>query len=100
MDPAPRQRPDRAAHERIFGAHMSISGGCDRAVWAARAVPFQTVQLFTKNNSRWNGTMLTDAQAEAFRTALDQTGILGPVAHTSYLINLASPDDNLWWKSI
>jgi deoxyribonuclease-4 len=79
---------------------MSIAGGCDRAVWAAHAVPFQTVQLFTKNNNRWNGIALTDAHAEAFRSALDQTGIVDPVAHTSYLINLASPDDGLWQKSI
>ena len=29
-----------------------------------------------------------------------ETGIVDPVAHTSYLINLASPDDALWEKSI
>ena len=29
-----------------------------------------------------------------------QTGIVNPVAHTSYLINLASPDGDLWQKSI
>ena len=79
---------------------MSIAGGCDRAVWAAHAVPFQTVQLFTKNNNQWKASPLTDAHAEAFRSALGQTGIVDPVAHTSYLINLASPDDALWQKSI
>jgi deoxyribonuclease-4 len=79
---------------------MSIAGGCDRAVWAAHAIPFQTVQLFTKNNNRWDGVPLTDAHAEAFRAALGQTGIREPVAHTSYLINLASPDDTLWQRSI
>ena len=36
-----------------LGAHMSIAGGCDRAVRAAHAVGFQTVQLFTKNNNQW-----------------------------------------------
>jgi deoxyribonuclease-4 len=79
---------------------MSIAGGCDRAVWAAHAVPFETVQLFTKNNNRWDGMALTDAHAEAFRSALGQTGVADPVAHTSYLINLASPDETLWRKSI
>lgn len=83
-----------------FGAHMSIAGGCDRAVMAAHAVPFQTVQLFTKNNNRWNGVPLTDVHAQAFRAALDQTGVSGPVAHTSYLINLASPDDAMWSRSV
>jgi deoxyribonuclease IV len=100
MDPVVRENQDQPARGPKFGAHMSIAGGCDRAVWAAHAIPFQTVQLFTKNNNRWNGIALTGAHAEAFRSALAQTGIVDPVAHTSYLINLASPDDALWRKSI
>ena len=35
-----------------------------------------------------------------FRLALAETRIVDPVAHTSYLINLGSPDDELWRKSI
>ncbi len=100
MNPAAREKLDRPATTPRLGAHMSIAGGCDRAVWAAHAIPFQTVQLFTKNNNRWNGITLTDAHAEAFRSALAETKIADPVAHTSYLINLASPDDALWRKSI
>jgi deoxyribonuclease IV len=79
---------------------MSIAGGCDRAVLAAHAVGFQTVQLFTKNNNQWNAPAITPEQAGAFRGALEQTGIADPVAHTSYLINMGSPDDTLWKKSI
>jgi deoxyribonuclease-4 len=79
---------------------MSIAGGCDRAVWAAHAVAFQTVQLFTKNNKTWRAPPLSAEQAEAFRLALGRTGIVGPVAHTSYLINLASPDEALRGRSI
>jgi deoxyribonuclease IV len=79
---------------------MSIAGGCDRAVRAAQAVNFETVQLFTKNNNQWNAPALTDEHVAAFRLALDETGIVDPIAHTSYLINLGSPDENLWQKSI
>jgi deoxyribonuclease-4 len=85
---------------RTFGAHMSIAGGCDRAVWAAQSVGFETVQLFTKNNNQWNAPPLGDEHAKTFREAIQETGITNPVAHTSYLINLASPDDALWKKSI
>jgi deoxyribonuclease IV len=85
---------------RKFGAHMSIAGGCDRAVRAARAVKFETVQLFTKNNNQWNAPPLSAEHVAAFRLALDETGIVDPVAHTSYLINMGSPDDILWQKSI
>jgi deoxyribonuclease-4 len=79
---------------------MSIAGGCDRAVWAAHAIRFDTVQLFTKNNTQWKAGPLTPEHAQAFRSALQQTGIRDPVAHTSYLINLASPQAGLWEKSI
>ncbi len=83
-----------------FGAHMSMAGGHDRAVRAARAVGFRTVQVFTKSNNQWRAAALTDAHVAAFRLALEQTGVADPVAHSSYLINLGSPDDALWEKSI
>lgn len=83
-----------------LGAHMSIAGGHDRAVQAAHRLGFDTVQLFTKNNNQWKAPPLTDAQRHAFRAALDSTGVADPVAHSSYLINLGSPNDALWNQSI
>ena len=85
---------------RKFGAHMSIAGGCERAVYAAHKFGFQSVQLFTKNNNQWKVPLLTEARISAFKSALSETGIVDPVVHNSYLINLASPDDALWSKSI
>src|SRR5262245_48639670 len=100
MVSAERGRRGRNTVPRKFGAHMSIAGGCDRAVWAAHAVPFETVQLFTKNNAQWKASPLSAEHSAAFRSALDRTGIVDPVVHTSYLINLASPDQTVWQKSI
>jgi deoxyribonuclease-4 len=90
----------RSATLPRFGSHMSMAGGYDRAVRAAHAVGFATVQLFTKSNNQWRATELTDGHVVSFRAALDETGIGTPVAHNSYLINMASPDDALWQKSI
>lgn len=83
-----------------LGAHMSIAGGCDKAVVAAQRVGFASVQLFTKNNNQWRAPELTDGHVAAFRSALAEAGLVDPVAHNSYLINLGSPDDALWNKSI
>lgn len=83
-----------------FGAHMSMAGGYHKAVRSAHAVGFATVQLFTKSNNQWRAAALTDAHVAGFRAALEETGVETPVAHNSYLINLASPDDALWRKSI
>ncbi|MEW4567512.1 deoxyribonuclease IV [Tautonia sp. JC769] len=85
---------------RTFGAHMSIAGGHDRAVRAAAALGMDCVQVFTKSNNQWKAKPLADEQVAAFRRSLAETGVGDPVAHNSYLINLASPDDELWQKSI
>lgn len=84
----------------LFGSHLSIAGGYYKAVDAAAALGLQTVQLFTKNNNQWAGKPLTDDDVRMFREAVIRTGIQRPCAHNSYLINLASPDDVLWEKSL
>jgi deoxyribonuclease-4 len=99
--PKPTAAPsDRKPNQPRFGAHMSIAGGCEHAVTAAHAVGFETVQLFTKSNAQWKAPELRPEHTAAFRQALASTGIGTPVAHTSYLINLASPDSVLWERSI
>lgn len=84
----------------LFGSHLSIAGGYYKAVDAAAALGMETVQLFTKNNNQWKGKPLADDDVRLFREALERTGIRRPCAHNSYLINVASPDDVLWQKSI
>lgn len=84
----------------LFGSHLSIAGGYYKAVDRAAELGFDTVQLFTKNNNRWQGTKITDAMAQQFRDSLNRHGIVSPLSHASYLINMASPDDQLWQRSI
>jgi deoxyribonuclease IV len=83
-----------------IGAHMSIAGGHHLAIRAAHRVGFTTVQVFTKSNNQWKAKPLTDADLSAFRDILAETGVVNPIGHNSYLINMASPDDALWTKSI
>lgn len=84
----------------ILGAHMSISGGYYRAVEAGREHGCDCVQLFTKNNNQWRAKPLTAEDVSRFQKALCELHIGHPIAHNSYLINLAAPDDALWQKSI
>lgn len=79
---------------------MSIAGGYHKAVEAAHRAGCDCVQLFTKNNNQWQGKPIAAEEALRFRTALADLGIAHPLAHDSYLINLGSPDDSLWHKSI
>ncbi|MDZ4684966.1 MAG: deoxyribonuclease IV [Planctomycetaceae bacterium] len=84
----------------LLGAHMSIAGGYYKAVEAAAALGMDTVQLFTKNNNQWNAKPITDEDVRLFRDAMKTSGLQKPCAHNSYLINLASPKDDLWRKSL
>ncbi|RIK69790.1 MAG: deoxyribonuclease IV, partial [Planctomycetota bacterium] len=84
----------------ILGAHQSIAGGYYRAAEIARRTGCDCVQLFTKNNNQWRAKPITDGEAKLFGDALQRLAIQHPLSHASYLINLASPDGELWKKSI
>ena len=83
-----------------LGAHMSIAGGLPQAVARATAVEATALQVFVKSASQWRARPLAPGEAAAFREAAAAAGLAGHVtAHSSYLVNLASPDDALWARS-
>src|ERR1700676_4344485 len=84
----------------LLGSHLSIAGGYYKAVEAAAALRMDCVQIFTKNNNQWKAKPLSDEDVALFRDAIARTGIRMPCADDSYLINLASPDETLWTKSL
>ncbi len=84
----------------IFGAHLSVAGGLHHAITAAIDLHCDTVQIFTKNANQWNAPPLSADAIERFRRTLRDSGLRFPTAHDSYLINLASPKDELWQRSI
>src|SRR5262245_3190019 len=84
----------------ILGAHQSIDGGYYKAAELARRTGCDCVQVFTKNNNQWRAKPITDDEANRFREALKSNKVSHPLSHTSYLINLGSPDAELWKKSL
>ena len=90
----------------IVGAHFSIAGGYYKAaeqagaVREALALPLLSCQIFTKNNNQWRAKEITDDDVQRFQSALTELKITHPLSHSSYLINLASPETELWKKSI
>jgi deoxyribonuclease-4 len=83
-----------------LGAHQSISGGTPRAVERGLEAGCRVLQIFVKNSNRWVGRPLDRPEARAFRSAARGAGLSRVVAHTSYLINLASPVAELRRRSI
>jgi deoxyribonuclease-4 len=83
-----------------FGAHMSISGGLHKAFGHGERAGCDTVQIFSKNQQQWRGKPLTEQDIALFQAEQQRTGFEPLIVHDSYLINLASPKDDLWEKSI
>jgi len=84
----------------LLGAHMSIAGGVSKALDRGASIHTNAVQVFTKNNRQWAGPPIDAADVERWRTEMPALGIGYAVSHASYLINLASPKDDLWEKSL
>ena len=84
----------------LFGSHLSVAGGLEKALLKAQEYGFDSVQLFTKAPNQWAAKPIAPQDAAMFRKTLRQSKLKKPTVHDSYLINLASPDDNLWRRSI
>jgi len=83
----------------IFGAHESIAGGIHLAVERGKKATCDTIQIFNKSNNQWRAKKLTEKDLDLLFRAQEETGVTVSVSHTSYLINLASPDEALNKKS-
>jgi deoxyribonuclease-4 len=79
---------------------MSIAGGYYKAAQAAAAFRMDTCQIFTKNNNQWRAKPLSGDDVALFREAVNEAGLRKLCAHSSYLINLGSPSEALWRKSL
>ena len=67
----------------------------------AAGLKMDTVQVFTKNQQQWKAPALDPVVAKAWRERVAGLGWQGrTVSHASYLINLGSPDPELWKKSV
>ncbi len=76
----------------LLGAHFSIAGGLEKALYSAAEYGCTAAQLFTKNANTWKERDITEEDADRFSAAVEKTGIREIAAHTSYLINLAATD--------
>ncbi|MEP6494874.1 MAG: deoxyribonuclease IV [bacterium] len=84
----------------LLGAHVSSAGGTHAAPPRARAIGASAMQLFTKMANRWAERPCESDECSAFAAAVADTRVRATIAHDSYLINLASPDEVLRRRSI
>ena len=83
-----------------LGAHVSTSGGIHTAIDRIEAMGGDCVQIFTQSPRAWRPTNDDPANFERFKERRAEARIGGVVCHAVYLINLASPNDDLYEKSV
>jgi deoxyribonuclease-4 len=84
----------------LFGAHVSCSGGIDRAIDRAESFGCDAVQVFTQSPRMWRTTNHDPATFTAFKRRAIEAGIEATFCHALYLLNLASSDDTIYDKSV
>jgi len=84
----------------MFGSHLSIAGGMHNALLEAERLGFDTVQVFTKNQQQWRVPPLDPAGVGLWKEHCSRLKFATTVSHDSYLINLASPNEELARKSL
>ena len=87
---------------RFIGPHVSIKDSIALAVGRAAALSATGFALFTKNQRVWSAPPLKAEEAAAFRKAMDSNGYASRAVlpHAGYLINPATPDEDLRRKSL
>jgi len=83
-----------------IGAHVSSSGGIDKAVERAVAIDADSLQVFTQSPRTWRPTNHDPASFDRFREKREEAGIGGVLCHAVYLCNLAAPDPVTYERSV
>jgi len=84
----------------LVGFHLSIGKGFAGAVDSAEELGVNALQIFSHNAASWRMKPIPPAVAAAFRARTARSSIEYLVVHSMYLINLASPDDALFARSV
>lgn len=84
----------------LLGAHVSTSGGIHTAIDRVEEMGGDAVQVFTQSSRAWRPTNHDPMNFDRFKERRAEAGIGAVLCHAIYLINLASPDDVIYEKSV
>lgn len=85
---------------RLVGAHLSTAGGLKKTLERAKALGCSAVQIFVANPRGWQSTPISEEAADAYKQAAADYGVHQLIIHAIYLVNLASPKEAVFKKSL
>jgi len=83
-----------------IGVHCSAGGGYVYLFETIKKLQLDTFQIFTKNHRQWKEKLISDDESAFFKANFLKNKVKTGISHTTYLINLASADDEIRRKSI
>jgi deoxyribonuclease-4 len=86
--------------DMLFGAHVSIQGGIQKAPVNAAELGCECFQIFSRSPRGGPAKALTNATIQAFREACDRHGQQAWYIHAPYYVNLASDNPRIHSASI
>ncbi len=83
-----------------LGFHISIAGGISQVLHRAVQRRCTTLQMFTSSPVQWQRPLLAPDECKQFAEKLAARNIGPHFVHAVYLLNIASPDRQLWQRSV
>jgi len=84
----------------LLGVHCSVSGGLQNAFVEAERLGINTFQIFTQNQRQWLNKKIDAALLQQFTKAWDHKKVKIIFSHCSYLLNLASLNEEIQHRSV
>ncbi len=84
----------------LLGVHCSVSGGLEKAFDEAVTLGIDAMQVFTRNQRQWSAKPVSNEEQAAFVGAGKKSEVKFSFSHCSYLINLASENEDNRLKSV
>jgi deoxyribonuclease-4 len=83
-----------------IGVHVSIAGKIYESLERAKALGCNTMQIFSRNPRGWSTAAIATEDIKKFKLLKARYDIRPVVVHIPYIINLATPDNALYERSI
>jgi len=82
------------------GFHLSIEASIERVFDQALELDCNTLQMFSRNPRGWHTKKVGSEEIEKFKARLNEGKVWPVFIHTPYLLNLASPNEDVYRKSV
>jgi len=83
-----------------IGAHVSAAGGVSQAFSRAQAIGAETIQIFGSSPRQWRVVFPSLSEQKKFLQEQQRTKVFPVFLHAPYLVNIASPNEYIYQRSI